>query len=174
MPFSFALLIPADKDPMDAFANCNLEFSFGATFWDQDPYPNGVHDLPSAVKDFLRKGGRFKVFLGDKDREEMKWRSSQDLNAFEWSAGNDTEFSNRVPIVRIRNVSKGLSHPALQKAAKREMRKMTPKLCLCICGPPTEDNPNGLELPIKTKSQKERDTFVEMMIQWRDAAAYNF
>lgn len=44
-------------------------------------------------------------------------------SAFEWSLGADQEFNNRVPIVRIRNVAKGLSHPALQAANKKEPRK---------------------------------------------------
>lgn len=164
----------SSQDPFDAFSKCSMEYNFEASQWNQDPYPNGVQDLPAAVKDTLRKGGRFKVFLGDKDREEIKWRASQDLNAFEWSVGNEPDFANRVPIVRIRNVAKGLCHPALQKAAKREPRKMSAKVTLCMYGPPTEDNISGLELPIKTKTQKERDAFVEMVVQWRDAASYNF
>lgn len=40
-------------------------------------------------------------------------------SAFEWNIGNETDWNNRVPIVRIRNVAKGLSHPALVKANKK-------------------------------------------------------
>nr|CEL69917.1 TPA: anonymous antigen-1, putative [Neospora caninum Liverpool] len=161
-------------DPFDAFSKTVTELDFKFTEWNVDPYPNGVHDLPSNVKEALRKGGKMKVFLPGKESEEIKWRSSQDLNVFEWCMGNDTDFNNRIPIVRIRNVAKGLVHPALQAAAKKEPRKITPKFTLCLFGPPNDDFPNGVELPMKAKTQKERDSFVEMMVQWRDAATYNF
>ncbi|PHJ24002.1 anonymous antigen-1 [Cystoisospora suis] len=164
----------SSQDSFDAFSKTITELDFTLTEWNVDPYPNGVHDLPSAVKEALRKGGKLKVFLGDKEREEIRWRSSQDLNAFEWSLGADQEFNNRVPIVRIRNVAKGLSHPALQAANKKEPRKITAKLTMCLFGPPNDDHPNGVELPMKAKTQKERDQFVDMMVQWRDAATYNF
>ncbi|PFH34228.1 putative anonymous antigen-1 [Besnoitia besnoiti] len=164
----------SSEDPFDAFSKTVTELDFALTEWNVDPYPNGVHDLPSGVKEALRKGGKLKVFMGDKAREEIRWRSSQDLNAFEWSVGTDQDFNNRVPIVRIRNVAKGLVHPALQNAAKKEPRKVTPKLTLCLFGPPNDDFPNGVELPMKAKTQKERDQFVELMVQWRDAATYNF
>lgn len=51
---------------------------------------------------------------------------------------------------------------------------MSAKVTLCIYGPPTEDFPEGLELPIKTKTQKERDAFVDLIVLWRDAASYNY
>lgn len=64
---------------MDAFASTVTELDFSITQWNVDPYPNGVHDLPANVKDALRKGGKLKVYIGEKDAEEIKWRSSQDL-----------------------------------------------------------------------------------------------
>lgn len=67
------------QDSFDAFSKTVTELDFALTEWNVDPYPNGVHDLPSAVKEALRKGGKLKVFLGDKEREEIRWRSSQDL-----------------------------------------------------------------------------------------------
>lgn len=51
---------------------------------------------------------------------------------------------------------------------------VTAKLTMCLFGPPNDDHPNGVELPMKAKTQKERDQFVDMMVQWRDAATYNF
>ncbi|CDJ64851.1 LOW QUALITY PROTEIN: hypothetical protein, conserved [Eimeria necatrix] len=163
----------SNLDPMDAFASTVTELDLNITQWNVDPYPNGVHDLPVHVKEALRKGGELKVYIGDKEAEKIRWRSSQDLNAFEWNIGNETDWNNRVPIVRIRNVAKGLSHPALVKANKKS-RSVTSKICLCIFGPPNEDNPAGIELPLRAKSQKERDHLVEMLVQWRDAATYNF
>ncbi|KAL8436218.1 hypothetical protein Efla_003748 [Eimeria flavescens] len=166
--------LSSSLDPMDAFASTVTELDLNITQWNVDPYPNGVHDLPVHVKEALRKGGELKVYIGDKDAEKIKWRSSQDLNAFEWNLGNETDWNNRVPIVRIRNVAKGLSHPALVKANKKSSRTVTSKVCLCIFGPPNEDHPAGIELPLRAKSQKERDQMVEMLVQWRDAATYNF
>lgn len=166
--------LTSSLDPFDAFGKTVTELDFQMTQWNVDPYPNGVHDLPAATKEALRKGGKLKVFVGEKEKEEIRWRSSQDLNAFEWSVGADQEYSNRVPIVRIRNVAKGLGHPSLQRGAKKEPRKVTAKVTMCLYGPPNDDNPNGVELPMIAKSQKERDQFVEMMVQWRDAATYNF
>ncbi|OEH79639.1 hypothetical protein cyc_04251 [Cyclospora cayetanensis] len=166
--------LSSSLDPMDAFASTVTELDLNITQWNVDPYPNGVHDLPVHVKDALRKGGELKVYIGDKDADKIRWRSSQDLNAFEWNVGNETDWNNRVPIVRIRNVAKGLSHPALVKANKKSSRTVTSKICLCVFGPPNEDNPAGIELPLRAKNQKERDQLVEMLVQWRDAATYNF
>lgn len=47
------------------------------------------------------------------------------FSAFEWNVGNETDWNNRVPIVRIRNVAKGLSHPSLVKANKKASRTGT-------------------------------------------------
>lgn len=64
---------------MDAFASTVTELDMKITQWSVDPYPNGVHDLPVHVKEALRKGGELKVYIGDKDAEKIRWRSSQDL-----------------------------------------------------------------------------------------------
>ena len=64
---------------MDAFASTVTELDMNITQLNVDPYPNGVHDLPVHVKEGLRKGGELKVYIGDKDAEKIKWRSSQDL-----------------------------------------------------------------------------------------------
>lgn len=162
------------EDPMDSFKDTLLIFDFSLSEFDVDPYLNGVHDLPVNVKENLRKGGMFKIFVANGERKAFKWKSSQDLNALEWTVGDNVENVFKIPIVRIRNVSKGLVSPALQAANKKEPRKVNSKVTLCIFGPAMEDFPNGLELSIKTKTQKERDGFVDLIVLWRDASSYNY
>lgn len=161
-------------DPLEAFKNTLLIFDFNLSEFDKDPYINGVHDLASNIKDCLRKGGQSKIYYQSDQRLLFKWKASQDLNTLEWTIGDDTERVFKISVVRIKNISKGLSHPILISANKREPRKVSAKVTLCIYGPPTEDFPEGLELPIKTKTQKERDAFVDLIVLWRDAASYNY
>ncbi|CRH00742.1 conserved Plasmodium protein, unknown function [Plasmodium relictum] len=162
------------EDPLDAFKDTLLIFDFSLSEFDVDPYVNGVHDLPSNIKDTLRKGGSCKIFYNSDQRQAFKWKASQDLSTFEWTVGENLENIFKISIVRIKNISKGLSHPTLKACNKREPRKVTTKVTLCVFGPPTEEFPNGLELPIKTKTQKERDAFVDLIVLWRDAASYNY
>lgn len=164
----------SSDDPLNSFKDTLQIFDFNLSEFDVDPYMNGVHDLPSNVKDSLRKGGMFKIFYNSDERQAFRWKSTQDLNAIEWTVGENLENVFKVPIVRIRNISKGLVHPLLVAANKREPRKITPKVTLCIFGPSTEEFPQGLEMPIKTKTQKERDAFVDLIVMWRDAASYNY
>eukprot|EP00923_Selenidium_pygospionis_P019890 GHVN01034600.1.p1 GENE.GHVN01034600.1~~GHVN01034600.1.p1 ORF type:complete len:2578 (+),score=454.78 GHVN01034600.1:733-7734(+) len=150
-------------------------FALSLSEFDKDPYPNGVQDLPKEIKDILRKGERkLKVFIDEKTRENWVYRSSQDLQALQWKVGKEKDFNSAVPVVRIKNVSKGLSSELLKKANKREPRNVFPQVTLAIYGPPTEECPNGLELSLKAKTKKERDEFVEMMVAWRDAATYGY
>ncbi|VWU52491.1 glideosome-associated connector, putative, partial [Hepatocystis sp. ex Piliocolobus tephrosceles] len=161
------------KDPSIAFKDTLITFDFSLSEFDKDPYINGVHDLPPAVKETLRKGGLHKVYNKSDQRTNFKWKSTQDLNALEWIIGDNEEHVYKISISRIKNISKGLSHPLLKASNKLEPRKVTEKVTLCIYGTPTEEYPEGLELPMKLKTQKERDAYVELMIMWRDAASYN-
>ncbi|KAF8819230.1 hypothetical protein IE077_001365, partial [Cardiosporidium cionae] len=170
---TYNALISAD-DPFDAFADSERTFDLDLTSWNLDPYPNGVQDLPAPLKEILRKGGKLKAYLGDKDKDDLKWRSSQDLSFLEWCYGDSEDYTNKVAVVKLRNVSKGLTHPALQKANQKDPRKVTSKVCVTLFGPAVEDFPEGVEIPLRAKSQKERDVFVEQIVQWRDAASYNF
>ncbi|SCO73469.1 conserved Plasmodium protein, unknown function [Plasmodium vivax] len=162
------------EDPLDAFKDTLLFFDFGLSEFDKDPYVNGVHDLSSNIKDALRKGGVTKIYHNSDKRKPFKWKASQDLGTLEWTVGEDSEHIFKISVVRIKNISKGLAHPLLRASNKREPRKVNAKVTLCIYGPPTEDFPEGLELPIKAKTQKERDAFVDLLVLWRDAASYNY
>ncbi|SBS84940.1 conserved Plasmodium protein, unknown function [Plasmodium ovale curtisi] len=162
------------EDPLDAFKDTLLIFDFSLSEFDKDPYVNGVHDLQPNVKDSLRKGGMCKIYHNSDKRKPFKWKASQDLGTLEWTIGDDSDHIYKISVVRIKNISKGLAHPLLKASNKREPRKVNAKVTLCIYGPPTEDFPEGLELPIKTKTQKERDAFVDLLVLWRDAASYNY
>ncbi|EUD68706.1 hypothetical protein C922_01106 [Plasmodium inui San Antonio 1] len=164
----------SSEDPLDAFKDTLLIFDFNLSEFDKDPYVNGVHDLPSNVKDALRKGGVNKIYHNSDKREPFKWKASQDLGTLEWTIGDNADHIFKISVIRIKNISKGLVHPLLKVANKREPRKVNAKVTLCIYGPPTEDFPEGIELPIKTKTQKERDAFVDLLVLWRDAASYNY
>ncbi|KAK2197080.1 bifunctional Armadillo-type fold/Armadillo-like helical/Armadillo repeat-containing protein 6/Armadillo [Babesia duncani] len=167
-------LVDALAAGSDAKLECTGTFDFQLSEWNVDPYPHGTHDLPEASKAALRKGDRLKAFLHDsKTRVGIRWRASQDLNCFEWGP-EEEDFPYRVAIRRIRNIARGLKHPTLEAANQREPRKVTAANCFCIFGSPTEDFPEGLVVPIKCKSNKERDAIVELLVQWRDAASYNF
>ncbi|GAW81639.1 hypothetical protein, conserved [Plasmodium gonderi] len=161
-------------DPLEAFQKSLLIFDFSLSEFDKDPYVNGVHDLSSNIKDALRKGGICKIYHNSDKRKPFKWKASQDLATLEWTIGDDSDHLFKISVVRIKNISKGLAHPSLKAGNKREPRKVNAKVTLCIYGPPTEDFPEGLELPIKMKSQKERDAFVDLLVLWRDAASYNY
>ncbi|AFZ80529.1 hypothetical protein BEWA_033840 [Theileria equi strain WA] len=149
------------------------KFDFGLSGWSVDPYPNGTQDLPEASKDALRTGGRFKAFLDENGpRVGVRWRSTQDLNFLEW--GRETEeFPHRFPILRIRNIARGLKHPLLEKANAKQPRKVNAQNCFCIIASATEEFPDGCTIPVKCKTLKEREALVELLIQWRDAASYN-
>ncbi|SBS86760.1 conserved Plasmodium protein, unknown function [Plasmodium malariae] len=164
----------SEEDPLDAFKDTLLTFDFNLSEFDKDPYVNGVHDLASNIKDSLRKGGSCKIYHNSDQRKPFKWKASQDLSTLEWIIGDDSDHIFKISVVRIKNISKGLAHPLLKASNKREPRKVNAKVTLCIYGPPTEDFPEGLELPIKTKTQKERDAFVDLLVLWRDAASYNY
>ncbi|ORM40400.1 uncharacterized protein BXIN_1862 [Babesia sp. Xinjiang] len=149
-------------------------FNFALSEWNVDPYPHGIHDLPEPVKQTLRTGGRVKGYIRDNPtRVGIRWRSSQDLNFLEWGP-EEEEFPYRIAIRRIRNIARGLRHPVLEAANAKEPRKVTNNTCFCILGSATEDFPEGFTLPIKCKNIKERDAIVELMVQWRDAATYNY
>ncbi|EEA08286.1 uncharacterized protein CMU_020300 [Cryptosporidium muris RN66] len=148
-------------------------FDFAITHWDEEPYPNGVQDLPKEIKEMLRNGGRLKIVLDGKVREEFKWRASQDLYKLEWKVGaKETEYNQSLPIVKIRNIWKGLQSTILKAANMVEPRKVTSSVCFVIVGPPTEDQPQGIELSLKAKSKGERDTLIENLVMWREASSY--
>eukprot|EP00920_Eleutheroschizon_duboscqi_P034335 GHVT01082512.1.p1 GENE.GHVT01082512.1~~GHVT01082512.1.p1 ORF type:complete len:1288 (-),score=358.80 GHVT01082512.1:657-4220(-) len=167
--------IKTTGDCTEAFASVPRTFDFGWSQWDRDPYPNGVQDLSTEAKEWLRAGHRFKVYTAaDKDKNDVKFRASLDLNSFEWQIGEGTtEYSNRMAIVRIKAVHKGLAHPLLKEANKAAPRKVPASVCFVVTGPATEDVPTGLELPMRCKNQKERDEALDMLMMWRDAASYN-
>jgi len=167
-----AALKQGKNDSFQAIAT--WEFDLTLSQYDIDPYRNGVQDLPKDLKDSLRKGGRFKVFVDEKTRDECFWRASQDLHALQWKMSKDKDYSNAVPIVRIKNVTKGLGSDVLRRAQKREPRKTHAGVCCVLNGPATEECPNGLQLSVKMKSKKERDEFVDSMVTWRDAASYGY
>lgn len=149
-------------------------FNFELSDWNVDPYPNGIHDLPETAKTALRAGGRVKGYLRDNPvRVGVKWKSSQDLNFLEWGP-EDEEFPYRVSIRRIRNIARGIKHPILEAANAKEPRKVTNNNCFFILGSATEDFPEGVVLPVKCKNVKERDSIVDLLVQWRDAATYNY
>ncbi|GFE55318.1 hypothetical protein BaOVIS_027220 [Babesia ovis] len=149
-------------------------FNFELSGWNVDPYPHGTHDLPEPVKQALRTGGRVKGYIRDNPkRVGIRWRSSQDLSYLEWGP-EEEEFPYRIAVRRIRNIARGLRHPILEAANAKEPRKVTNNTCFCILGSATEDFPDGFALPIKCKSLKERDAIVELLVQWRDAATYNY
>ncbi|CAD2095993.1 conserved Plasmodium protein, unknown function [Plasmodium vinckei lentum] len=164
----------ADGDPLDTFKDTLLTFDFSLSEFDKDPYVNGVHDLPQNIKETLRTGGQYKIYHKSEKRTLFKWKASQDLGTLEWTIGENADRIFKISVVRIKNISKGLVHPLLKAANKYEPRKVNSKVVLCVYGPPTEDFPEGLELPIKTKSNKERDAFADLLILWRDAASYNY
>lgn len=164
----------SDGDPLDTFKDTILTFDFSLSEFDKDPYVNGVHDLPQNVKEALRTGGQYKIYHKSDKRTLFKWKASQDLGTLEWTVGDNLDRIFKISVVRIKNISKGLVHPLLKAANKYEPRKVNSKVVLCVYGPPTEDFPEGLELPIKTKSNKERDAFADLLILWRDAASYNY
>lgn len=161
-------------DPFVAFEGTKLDYDIGLSDYHVDPYPNGVQDLPSDVKAVLRKGSHFKLILPNLAREDITWRASQDLHVLEWIQGQEKEYSNRVPIVRVRNIAKGLSNEVLQEAHNKEPRRITASLTMCIYGPASEEFSNGLSLSMKAKTKKDRDHFVEQILMWRDAASYNY
>ncbi|KAH7649306.1 putative Armadillo/beta-catenin-like repeat protein [Cryptosporidium bovis] len=146
-------------------------FNFDITHWNVEPYPNGVQDLPKETKDFLRNGGKLKIVMDGKLREDFIWRASQDLYKLEWKIGSkDTEYSNTLPIVKVRNIWKGLQSNVLKSANIIEPRKITGPTCFVIVGPPSEDQPQGMEISLKTKSKSERDSMIESLVMWREAA----
>ncbi|EDO05668.1 uncharacterized protein BBOV_IV000700 [Babesia bovis T2Bo] len=149
-------------------------FNFELSGWNVDPYPHGTHDLPEAVKQGLRTGGRVKGYIRDNPkRVGIRWRSSQDLNYLEWGP-EEEDYPYRIAVRRIRNIARGLRHPILEAANAKEPRKVTNNTCFCIMGSATEDFPDGFALPIKCKNIKERDAVVELLVQWREAATYNY
>lgn len=150
------------------------KFNFELSEWNVDPYPNGIHDLPEPAKAALRAGGRVKGYIKDNPaRVGIKWRSTQDLNFLEWGP-EEEEYPYRISIRRIRNIARGIRHPVLEAANAKEPRKVTTNNCFFILGSATEDFPEGFSLPIKCKNVKERDAIVDLMVQWRDAATYNY
>lgn len=152
---------------------CN-DFDFDITHWNVEPYPNGVQDLPKEAKDFLRNGGKLKIVLDGKSRDEFTWRASQDLYKLEWKIGTkEADFNNSLPIGKIRNIWKGLQSTVLKAANMVEPRKITGPSCFVIVGPPSEDQPQGMELSLKAKSKSERDGIIEHFVMWREAATYH-
>ncbi|KAJ1606864.1 ARM repeat-containing protein, partial [Cryptosporidium canis] len=152
---------------------CN-DFDFEITHWNVEPYPNGVQDLPKETKDFLRNGGKLKIVLDGKSRDELTWRASQDLYKLEWKIGTkEADFNNSLPIGKIRNIWKGLQSTVLKAANMVEPRKITGPTCFVIVGPPSEDQPQGMELSLKAKSKSERDGIIENFVMWREAATYH-
>eukprot|EP00922_Rhytidocystis_sp_ex-Travisia-forbesii_P027352 GHVS01040084.1.p1 GENE.GHVS01040084.1~~GHVS01040084.1.p1 ORF type:complete len:2151 (+),score=222.55 GHVS01040084.1:985-7437(+) len=162
------------EDPFLAFEDTRLDYDLALSEFDIDPYPNGVQDLPSDIKQNLRKGAKYTICLPGNEKEDIVWRASQDLHALEWQTGKEKDFPNRVPMVRLRSFTKGLTNDILKEANKKEPRKVTALLCMSVYGPASEDYPNGLCLPIKTKTKKDRDQFVDWLVMWRDAATYSY
>ncbi|GBE62094.1 anonymous antigen-1, putative [Babesia ovata] len=140
-------------------------FDFSLSEWNVDPYPHGIHDLPEPVKQALRAGGRVKGYIRDS--------TTRDLNYLEWGP-EEEEYPYRIAVRCIRNIARGLRHPTLEAANAKEPRKVNNNNCFCILGSATEDFPDGFALPVKCKSVKERDAIVELLVQWRDAATYNY
>lgn len=147
-------------------------FNFALSGWDVDPYPNGVQDLPQAVKDALRKGDKCTMITNDLSRVSSKWRSTQDLNCLEWGP-EESNYPNRVPILRIKNIASGIKSPILEGASRRDSRKVTQRTSACIICAPTVEFPEGISISLLFKGQKQRDEMVELLTQWRDAASYN-
>eukprot|EP00921_Rhytidocystis_pertsovi_P020754 GHVQ01033093.1.p1 GENE.GHVQ01033093.1~~GHVQ01033093.1.p1 ORF type:complete len:2566 (+),score=376.05 GHVQ01033093.1:821-7699(+) len=164
--------LQSNADPFEAYEGSLVKFDLALTEYNVDPYPNGVQDLPADMKTILRKGGKMKM-LGNSDKEQLVWRASQDLHAFEWLIGAEKEFSNRLPITRVKQIGKGLCNEALKAGHKKESRKVTQAVSLCLFGPASEEHPSGLALNLLTKNAKERNAFVEMVVTWRDAATYS-
>lgn len=55
--------------------------------WADEPYPNGVQDLP--FKDQLRTGGKVDMVVKDKNKQAMYWRANQSLRFFQWRPVQD-------------------------------------------------------------------------------------
>ncbi|KAF7455702.1 putative anonymous antigen-1 [Cryptosporidium felis] len=164
-------LMSGDYTPLPVLVD---NFDFEITHWNVEPYPNGVQDLPKETKDFLRNGGKLKIVLDGKSRDEYIWRASQDLYKLEWKIGTkEAEFNNSLPIGKIRNIWKGLQSTVLKAANMVEPRKITGPTCFVIVGPPSEDQPQGMELSLKAKSKSERDGIIESFVMWREAATYH-
>lgn len=155
-----------------AFKNAiTWDFPIFLSGFDVDPYPNGVHDLPKEAKDILRAGSRVTLVLNEKDRDECLVRASQDLLLLQWQVGNSSSFQN-MPIARIRRIAKGLKSDTLVKAHRKDW-KVSENTTFVFTGPVTPDYPDGMELNMKAKTRKDRDTIVDWIIMWRDAATYS-
>jgi len=171
------LLNEKSADPLRFDIHMQWDYPLSTTEWDKDKYPNGVQDLPQEMREELRSGGKHKVQLNDRDKELIFWKSSMDMSLFQWRVDSkDGPFQHVIAASRIRCISKGLSSDLLKSANANGSATSKPKAgdCIVLQGPPSEEFPNGLELNIVCSSKKSRDSFYELLTEWRDAATYGF
>lgn len=168
------LLNEKSADPTRFAIHIQWNYPLDWTMWNVDKYPMGVQDLPEEWKQELRLGGKYKMILNG-EREFFGWRASPDLLLFIWREKENGQ-ENRVEIAKISNISKGLASESLRLANERGSPTSKPREyeCLTLSAAASEKFPNGLELNIACTTKRARDRMWELMVEWREAAAFGF
>eukprot|EP00917_Polyrhabdina_sp_WS-2016_P004717 GHVP01010878.1.p1 GENE.GHVP01010878.1~~GHVP01010878.1.p1 ORF type:complete len:1102 (-),score=199.83 GHVP01010878.1:3916-6732(-) len=159
-------------DPEIFADHMQWDFPFDLTEWNNDPYPNGVQDLPQEIREKIRKGDKIKTLKPDGEKETLWWKASMDMEMFQWRVDpKEGRYPDAIGVSRFRNISRGPDHPLLAEALKKG--KVSESSIAALSGE-SPDYPAGVAIPIVAGSKKDRDKFLYMITEWRDAATMGF